>query len=258
MKLPLLIIATIDDQDTEFEHSVEVTEEEYDFLMRLDKAESGMHLPPWHFLYEHAPLLNERITEDCDNAVKAKFGKVYSNRWRGIHHEDPFPSFPIDSERTLHDLKIDWGCELMMVSVDGVTITDENVIGCHACRYYEYDTSPRDASGCYLEDCDTMDYDVFGREEVSVNERADHARSFNGGFYLKERTLTVDYYDENDQRRQVTQTWKYEGIGICVDKSRPDQSTAILAALRRSLRAISKKRLTAQKDELRNRAVKMG
>ena len=48
MKLPLLIIATIDSQETEFEHSVEVTEEEYDFLMRLDKAESGMHLPPWY------------------------------------------------------------------------------------------------------------------------------------------------------------------------------------------------------------------
>ena len=258
MKLPLLITVKIDGRETEFEHSVEVSEEEYDFLMLLEEVGADMHQHPWRYLDFHAPLLDDRIEWDCVDAVKEKFGVVYPSSWRGVGERVFKPADPSDTEPYREDVLRVFDCELLMVSVGGVTITDENIIGCHACRYYEYDTSPRDASGFYRKDCDTMDYDVFGREAVSVNERADHARGFRGGYYLNEKTLSVEYFDEKGTYQRVTQTWKYDGYGLCVDGSDSDKSIAIFRAIRRSLRAISKKRLTDKRDELRNRAVRIG
>ena len=257
MKLPLLITVKIDGRETEFEHSVEVTEEEYDFLMLLDEAGADMHQHPWRYLDLHAPLLDDRIIWDCVDAVKERFGEVYPSSWRGVGTRVFQPANPSDTEPYREDVLRAFDCELLLVTVGGVTITDENIIGCHACRYYEYDTSPRDASGFYRKDCDTMDYDVFGRDVASVNERADHARGFRGGYTLFEKTLSVEYFNENGEYQRVTQTWKYDGYGLYVGERYSDKSSAIFAAIRRSLRAISKKRLTDKRKELRNWAVKM-
>ena len=258
MKLPLIITVKKDGIETEFEHSVDVTEDEYDFMTRLEEAEAEMHQHPWRYLDSHAPLLDDRITWDCVDAVKERFGEVYPSNWRGAGKRVFQPADPSDTEPYQEDVRMDLDCELLMVTVSGVTITDENIIGCHACRSYEYDTSPRDASGFYRMDRDTMDYDVFGRNDVSVNERANHARSFRGGYYLKEKTLSVEYFDEKNHYQQVTQLWKYDGYGLSVDGPHTDKSIAIFGAIRRSLLLISKKRLTEKRGELRNRAVIIG
>ncbi len=256
MKLPLIITVKDDNIETEFEHSVDITEEEYDFMARLEEAEADMHQHPWRYLSFHAPLLDDRIGWDCADAVMQKFGKVYPSSWRGAGKRVFQPTEPSDTKPYEEDVRILLDCELLMVTVGGVTITDENIIGCHACRYYEYDTSPRDASGFYRMDCDTVDYDVFGRKAVSVNERAGHARSFRGGYYLKEKTLLVDYFDDNNHYQQVTQIWKYDDAGLSVDGPYTDKSLVILDAIRRSLLAISRKRLTDKRHELRNWAVR--
>lgn len=258
MKLPIIITVKEDGIETEVEHSVDITEEEYDFMTRLEEAGADMHQHPWRYLDFHAPLLEDRIEWDCVDAVEEKFGKVYPSSWRGAGKRVFQPTDPSDTKPYEEDLRIVFDCELLMVTVGGVTITDENIIGCHACRYYEYDTSPRDASGFYRKDCDTMDYDVFGRDAVSVNERANHAKSFRGGYYLKEKTLSVDYFDENDHYQQVTQIWKYNDYGLSVDGPHSDKSITILGAIHRSLRVISKKRLTEKRGELRNRAARIG
>lgn len=256
MKLPLIITVKDDGIKTEFEHSVDITEEEYDFMARLEEAEADLHQHPWRYLSFHAPLLEDRIEWDCFDAVKKKFGKAFSSSWRGAGERVFQPTDPSDTKPYEEDVREVLDCELLMVTVGGVTITDENIIGCHACRYYEYDTSPRDASGFYRKDCDTMDYDVFGRKAVSVNERAKHARSFRGGYYLKEKTLLVDYFDDHNHYQQVSQTWKYNGYGLCMDGPDSDKSLVILDAIRRSLLAISRKRLTDKRHELRNWAVR--
>ena len=258
MKLPLIITVKEDGIETEFDHSVVITEEEYDFMARLEEAEANLHEHPWRYLHLHAPLLEDRIEWDCFDAVKKKFGKVLSSSWRGAGKRVFQPTDPSDTKPYEEDVRILLDCELLLVTVGGVTITDENIIGCHACQYYEYDTSPRDASGFYRMDCDTMDYDVFGRNTVSVNERAKHARSFRGGYYLKEKTLSVEYFDDDNHYQQVTQIWKYDDAGLSVDGPHTDKSLVILDAIRRSLLAISKKSLSDKRHELRNRAVKIG
>ena len=258
MKLPLIITVKEDGIETEFDHSVVITEEEYVFMARLEEAEANLHEHPWRYLHLHAPLLEDRIEWDCFDAVKKKFGKVLSSSWRGAGKRVFQPADPSDTKPYEEDVREVLDCELLMVTVGGVTITDENIIGCHACQYYEYDTSPRDASGFYRKDCDTMDYDVFGRKAVSVNERAQHARSFRGGYYLKEKTLSVEYFDDDNHYQQVTQIWKYDDAGLSVDGPYTDKSLVILDAIRRSLLAISKKSLSDKRHELRNRAVKIG
>ena len=75
---------------------------------------------------------------------------------------------------------------------------------------------------------------------------------------MKEKTLSVEYFDDNNHYQQVTQIWKYDDAGLSVDGPYTDKSLVILDAIRRSLLAISKKSLSDKRHELRNRAVKIG
>ena len=258
--IPLLISVRIDGREEEFEHSVEVTKEEYDFMMRLEEAEADMHQHPWRYLDFHAPFLEDHITWHCVHAVKERYGEVYPNSWRGAGKRVFQPADPSDTEPYEEDLRIERDCELLMVTVGGVTITDENIVGFHACRYYEYNTSPDEALGFDRMDCDTWHCDVFGRDDASVNERARHALYCRADVYfVYEKTLTVDYFDENKEYQRVTQTWKYSKDSNSQTRfSWISDNYMLFEALRRSLRIISKKRISEKRGELRNWAVRVG
>ena len=257
MKLPLIITVEKDDLKTEFEHSVEVSEEEYNFMIRLEEAEREMHQHPWTYLGSHAPILAERIKWDCVDAVKARFGKVYPSKWRGAGKRVFQPADPSDTGPYQEDIRMNQACELLMVTVGGVTITDENIIGFHASRYYEYNTQPDEALGFDRIDCDTWLCDVFGRDDAAVNNRARHAMYCRADVYFVfEKTLTVDYFDENRKYRRVTETWRYSRDHDSPTRFSWISDTGMLFhALHSCLRNISEKSVSDKRYELRNWAV---
>ena len=257
MKLPLIVTVTIDGRKEEFGHTVEVSDEEFAFMELLEEAEAQLHQHPWRYLDGHAPFLADRIYWDCFHAAKERFGVSTHILWRGAGKRVFEPDDPADTEPYEEDLRINDDCELMMLIIGGVRITDQNIVGFHACRYYEYNTLPDEAIGFDRLDCDTWDCDVFGRDCASVNEKARHALYCRAQVYfVYEKTLTVDYLDEQLKYHRVTQTWKY---------SKDDPADThfdwisdtywFFRVLQHSVRTISKKLMSGRRDELRNWAV---
>lgn len=246
MKLTLHIIEKDKDWEetiSEFDHDMEVSAEEYDFILRMFRKNRKFHGNSMQdkkyldqiLLSRHAPQLGKKVSDECWKAMDAIGNKTDRNflfQWG--------EQVVKDSQYREEDLASDDECEVLLATFCGAVITEKNIIGCHYRRNFIYDTSPDDADGITnRRGFDAIDVDIFGCDLEYLNKGA-YIAERKGQFKFVGTTFSVEYKDEHRgyqilKKEYNTEEWEPESLSN---------------AMKRSLRVIWKKILRRELDRI--------
>lgn len=227
MKLTLHIIGKDKNWEktvVEFDSDLEVSAEEYDFVLRMLRKSRELHANPLmgysNLLKHHSPQMAEKVSDKCNETLRSM---GYNEHFLWQWGEQTIS----DSQYHEEDLVSDEECEVLLVSFCGVTITEKNIIGCHFRNDFIYETWPGDGGGITdRRGFDVIDCDIFGCDLDYWNHEAKIARSKFGYAYYEflNTTLSVECLGGHGRYEVLSQEdtdfgWRLEALAKTMQRS---------------------------------------
>jgi len=241
MKLTLHILGKDEDWNktvVEFDSDLEVSDKEYDFVMRLLRKSRELHANPLmgysNLLKHHAPQMADKVSDRCEEILRSN---GYKEHFLWQWGEQTIK----DSQYHEEDLVSDEECEVLLVTFCGVTITEKNIIGCHFRNDFIYETWPGDAGGITdRRGFDVIDCDIFGCDLDYWNHEAKIASRKWAQYEFLKTTLSVECLGRRGRYEVLSQSdtdfgWELEKLA---------------KAMQRSLRIIRKKILRHELERI--------